>query len=458
MSSSVAPSLNTPGPATASVEPMAARHPRDPSLHRALDALVDSGLAAFLVLDGSRITYASPAFLGLVGRERSKATRPASLAELISDADCASFLAALASAGGRHRDICALRRANGAEAYVAFDAATIQSTTGPRTVLIATDVTSWMRSHARLQRLAFEDALTGLANRPLLHDRIEQAIATARRNSGSFALLLIDLDRFKPINDIHGHATGDLVLRETARRLQAAARAVDTVARLGGDEFVLLLGGDGGRDEARLVVERIMQSVAAPLAVHGLRLGVSVGIAIYPDDGFDAGQLLARADGAMYRAKDRGGNRYAFAQSAGVGERTCVRLEWSPTCMIGIEALDKQHEELVTRMNRRWEALLAKQDYASLSRGLTEFTRLLEAHFAAEEAHMAAYPYAGSAAHRADHERALETARSLAAHVDEQSLALGIRFLADWLLSHIRTYDAELPRGADCPAPERQRS
>src|ERR1019366_5605257 len=205
--------------------------------------------------------------------------------ELISDADCASFLAELASAGGRHRDICALRRANGAEAYVAFDAATIQSTTGPRTVLIATDVTSWMRSHARLQRLAFEDALTGLANRPLLHDRIEQAIATARRNSGSFGLLLIDLDRFKPINDIHGHATGDLVLRETARRLQAAARAVDTVARLGGDEFVVLLGGPGGREQARLVAERIIQAVTAPLAMHGLRLGVSIGIAIFPDDG-----------------------------------------------------------------------------------------------------------------------------------------------------------------------------
>jgi hemerythrin-like metal-binding protein len=99
-------------------------------------------------------------------------------------------------------------------------------------------------------------------------------------------------------------------------------------------------------------------------------------------------------------------------------------------------------------MNSLWEALLAKQDHASLSRGLAEMTRLLEGHFATEEAHMAAHPYAGSAAHRVDHERALETARSLAAHVDEQSLALGIRFLYDWLLSHIRSYDAELPCGA----------
>jgi diguanylate cyclase (GGDEF)-like protein/hemerythrin-like metal-binding protein len=448
MPTNVAHSLITFGPAAARVESISGRRPPGPPPHWALDALVDSGLAAFLVLDGPRITYASPAFLWLVGWETSKAARPASLSELISDADCARFLAGLASAGGRHREICALRRTNGAEAYVAFDAAAIQTATGPRTVLIGTDVTTWMRSQARLQRLAFADALTGLANRAHLQDRIEQAIASARRNAGTFAVLLIDLDRFKPINDIHGHATGDIVLREAARRLQAATRAIDTVARLGGDEFVVLLGGDGSRDEARLVVERIIQAVTAPLAMHGLRLGVSVGIAIYPDDGSDADQLLARADGAMYDAKDRGGNRHAFAKCAGAGERTCARLAWLPKYRIGTEAVDTQHEELVARMNSLWEALQARQDHASLSRGLTEMTRLLERHFATEDAHMAAYPYAGSEAHRADHERALKTARSLAAHVDEQSLALGIRFLYDWLLSHIRSYDAELPRGA----------
>ena len=447
MSPSVAHSPISPGPAPASVELMAGTRSRDPSLQWALDAFVNSGLPAFLVLDGSRITYASPAFLVLVGWKTSQATRPASLPELISDADCARVLAGLASAGDRHRDICALRRANGAEVYVAFDAATTQTTTGPRTVVAATDVTTWMRRQARLQRLAFKDALTGLANRALLHDRIKQAIATARRKAGSFAVLLVDLDRFKPINDIYGHATGDLVLRKTARRLQAATRAVDTVARLGGDEFVILLGGASGRDEARLVVERIIQAITAPLAVHELRLGVSVGIALYPDDGSDAEQLLARADGAMYDAKHRGGNRHAFAENAGIGERIGARLALSPKYMIGIEPVDKQHDELVSRMNNLWEALLARQDHAALSRGLTEMTRLLEEHFAIEEAQMTAYPYAGAAAHRADHVRALQTARSLAAHVDEQSLALGIRFLYDWLLSHIRSYDAELPRG-----------
>ena len=399
------------------------------------------------MLEGYRIAYASPAFLTLIGWETRNAIQPSSLSDIIRDADCARFLAGLASAGDRHRDICALRRADNADAYIAFDAARIQTTVGLRTILAAIDVTPWMRNQLRLQRLAFEDPLTGLANRALLLDRIEQAIAAARRKGGSFGVLMIDLDRFKPINDIHGHATGDLVLRETARRLQAATRAIDTVARLGGDEFVVLLGGDGGHDEAQLVVERIMQAVTAPLELHGLRLGVSIGIAIYPEDGSGAHQLLARADGAMYDAKDRGGNRQAFAHSADNGERICKRLTWSPQFAIGIDTVDRQHEEMVAKMNNLWEALLARQDRASLARGLAEMTRMLEVHFAAEELHMATYPYAGSAAHRADHERALETARSLAGHLDEQSLALGIRFLYDWLLSHIRSYDAELPHG-----------
>ena len=447
MSPNVARRVIAPLPAQAGVGPIPGKRSRGRSTHSALDALVHSGLAAFLVLDGASITYASPAFLLLVGWATSKGTRPACLSELISEADCARLLDGLASAGGRHREICRLPRANRAEVYVAFDAATMQTQAGPCTVLVGTDVTTWMRSQQRLRRLALEDELTGLANRAHLRDRIEQAIATARRNGGTFAVLLIDLDQFKPINDLHGHATGDLVLREAARRLQAATREVDTVARLGGDEFVVVLGGNGGRDEALLVVERIIKTITAPLAVQGLRLGVSIGIAIYPDDGSDADQLLARADGAMYDAKDRGGNRHAFAQGAGVGERTNARLAWSPNYMVGIAAVDAQHEELVTRMNSLWEELLTRKDHESLSRGLSEMTHLLEEHFATEDAHMDSHPYAGSAAHRADHARALETARSLATRIDEQSLTLGIRFLYDWLLSHIRSYDAEMPRG-----------
>jgi diguanylate cyclase (GGDEF)-like protein/hemerythrin-like metal-binding protein len=418
---------------------------RDSTPPWALDLLVDSGLAAYLVLDGSKVVYASPALLALAGWASSSAA-PSDLAEIISVADCERIRGHLASAGDRHRDICALCGANRAEADVAIDAATIQTAGGPRTVMLVSDVSVWMKGQARLQRLAFIDTLTGLANRALLYDRIEQAIAAVRRKGGSFAILLIDLDQFKPINDTHGHATGDLVLREAARRLQAAARTVDTVARLGGDEFVVLLTSVGVRTEARQVAERIIQTVTAPLAVQGLRLGVSVGIAIFPDDGSDADQLLACADGAMYDAKNRGGNRHAFADPSGTSERISPRIAWSTQYRIGIGEIDRQHEDLVNRMGALWEALNARQDRATLLLGLSEMTRELETHFATEAAHMDAHPYAGAAAHLADHVRALQAARSLAAHVDERSLALGIRFLYDWLLSHIQSYDAELSR------------
>jgi len=425
--------------------------PRFPgsSPQAALDVLGESGLAAFAVLDGFRVTYASAAFLALIGSDSSAATPPASLLDFVSEMDAERVQAGLASPGRRHCDIYRLRRANGSEGYAAFDAAAIETVTGPRTVLVAADVTSWMRSLDRLQRLAFEDALTGLAIRPLLRDRLEQAIAAAKRSGDSFALLMIDLDRFKPINDVHGHATGDLVLREIARRLESATRAIDTVARLGGDEFVVLLGGDGGRDEAGLVTARIVAAVAEPLAVHGLRAGVSVGIAIFPDDGSDADQLLARADAAMYDAKHRGGNCYAFAQPAGAGNENYERLPWSPSYLIGADAIDVQHEHLVTTMNELCDALQAGRDRASLLSGLAHLTDLLEQHFAAEEAHMATHPFPGCAAHRADHEFALETARALAAQADVQSLALAIQHLHNWLLRHIRSYDTELPYRRD---------
>lgn len=448
MSSKLARSPTSISARSASAAPVAAARSRHDLPEWALDALLESGLAAFAVLEGRKIAYLSPGLMALVGRDSSKAAPPSCLSELVSDAECARVLAGFASVGARHRDICGLRHASGADAYVALDATTIRTAEGLRTLLIATKVTGWSVSQARLRRLAFTDELTGLANRALLHDRIQQAIAATRRNSGSFALLLIDLDRFKPINDVHGHATGDLALCETARRLRAATRGVDTVARLGGDEFVVLLGGSGGRGEVPLVTERIIKAVTEPLAVHGLRLGVSVGIALYPDNGADTDQLLAQADVAMYEAKDRGGNCYACVDGTSVRARTATRLSWSTRYAIGVQPIDQQHETLVTAMNSLWEALVAGQDRATLERGMTEMTRLLEFHFATENAHMTAHPYPGAAEHRADHERALETARKLAAHVDEQSLALGIRLMYDWLLSHARSYDAEFPRHA----------
>jgi diguanylate cyclase (GGDEF)-like protein len=152
---------------------------------------------------------------------------------------------------------------------------------------------------------AFHDGLTGLPNRTLFYDRAQQAIFTARRNRQASAVLLIDLDRFKEINDTLGHHIGDLLLKEVGLRLQKVLREVDTVARLGGDEFGLILRNVAGQEEIVGVVDRITSALQQPFIVEDLRLDIeaSIGIALYPEHGEDAETLMQRADVAMYAAK-----------------------------------------------------------------------------------------------------------------------------------------------------------
>ena len=155
------------------------------------------------------------------------------------------------------------------------------------------------------QRAALRDALTGLPNRELLDDRISQALARSRRSGEPFALLVVDLDGFKGVNDIRGHETGDAVLRTIARRLESALRGSDTVARVGGDEFVVLSLGTAGDDEAAALAGRLRQALRRPYRVEGtlVELDASIGWAIFPQDGMTPVDLLARADGQMYATK-----------------------------------------------------------------------------------------------------------------------------------------------------------
>ncbi|HVL36988.1 MAG TPA: diguanylate cyclase [Burkholderiales bacterium] len=160
-----------------------------------------------------------------------------------------------------------------------------------------------------LAERAHFDSLTGLANRALFLDRLAHAVQRAARAQERLAVLFLDLDGFKAINDAHGHALGDEVLRAVARALAAAVRESDTVARLGGDEFTVLAEGIGGAEQARALVERISAAFHAPLAVAGASLAVraSIGLAVFPDDAGDPQALLAHADAAMFRAKAAGG-------------------------------------------------------------------------------------------------------------------------------------------------------
>jgi diguanylate cyclase (GGDEF)-like protein len=167
----------------------------------------------------------------------------------------------------------------------------------------------------QLQHLAEHDPLTGLPNRLLFCDRLDQTLCLADREHRQAALLFVDLDRFKAINDSLGHAAGDQVLIQAARRMRAVVRASDTVARLGGDEFAVVLGTLEHGDDAGLVAAKLVDAFEQPFAVDGRMLSVtaSIGIGLFPQDGTDVDALLRHADAAMYRAKNRGCDSFRYS-------------------------------------------------------------------------------------------------------------------------------------------------
>ena len=185
-------------------------------------------------------------------------------------------------------------------------------------------------ANKQLRHLATHDALTGLPNRVLLDDRLAQAIAHSQRNGHLFALLMVDLARFKLINDSLGHRAGDELLQETARRLTGVARAIDTLARSGGDEFVMILHPIDARDDAELLAQRVIEALKPTMRIAGVDIHTSpsIGIAFYPADGTTTETLIARADAAMYSAKQRGrNNAQCFAPGMDTQSQDKVRLE-----------------------------------------------------------------------------------------------------------------------------------
>jgi diguanylate cyclase (GGDEF)-like protein/PAS domain S-box-containing protein len=176
------------------------------------------------------------------------------------------------------------------------------------------DITDRKLAEERVQFLAYYDALTGLPNRTLLQDRLLHALAEARRHKYKVALLFLDLDRFKDINDSLGHSVGDLLLQEVAKRLKTSGREQDTVARLGGDEFLITLTHVKDLPDAAVAAERFMDAMTAEFVVqgHSLSIGCSVGISVFPEHGADVETLIKNADAAMYSAKESGRNSFRF--------------------------------------------------------------------------------------------------------------------------------------------------
>jgi diguanylate cyclase (GGDEF)-like protein/PAS domain S-box-containing protein len=184
-------------------------------------------------------------------------------------------------------------------------------------VMVFSDITSLKQTQSQLEHLAHHDSLTNLPNRLLFEDRLEHALAQAKRQNRQLAVLFLDLDRFKNINDSLGHAMGDELLKEVAKRLQNILRDDDTAARLGGDEFTVLVENIDDPSQAAVVASKIQDKFKSPFKIAGreLHITASIGISIFPDDGKDVADLTKNADAAMYQAKEQGRNNYRYYTS-----------------------------------------------------------------------------------------------------------------------------------------------
>lgn len=280
--------------------------------------LASTGTSVFITNPDGCITWVNEAFVRVTGYARDEIIGcfPSVFASGMHDKEFFGQMWETLLAGRVWRADVINRRYDGTHYYTRQTVSPLQRADGSITHFVALleDITDEKRAVKRLEHLASHDSLTDLPNRMLFHDQLPRTIALARRMGRRCAVLFVDLDRFKPINDTHGHAVGDKVLKEVANRLLASLRLSDSAARVGGDEFAVLLPDLTELSEASLVAEKIIAAINQPIAIgeECVEVGASVGIAVFPDHGDDTELLAKLADEAMYRAKLEGRNRFCF--------------------------------------------------------------------------------------------------------------------------------------------------
>jgi len=305
-------------------------------------------------------------------------------------------------------------------------------------VVSVEDISQRIQMEEQVRELAFYDPLTGLPNRRLALERLSQQLVQSRRDKSRLALMFVDLDHFKPINDELGHEVGDWLLRAAAQRVQGCLRESDTAARLGGDEFVVLLPDVQSAEAALSVAEKIRVALAQEFVTDqgvALQISSSFGVAIYPDHAQVDKDLLRLGDEAMYRAKKRCGNAVELCQ--GVPEaltadepaqqpRSHVHLRWKAAFNCGHPEIDQQHQTLFELANALLDAAALRHEHMdSLDTAFLKLLSHVMEHFSLEESVLTAVGYADIATHTKEHQALVARAQALyaAAQADEADTA-----------------------------------
>jgi diguanylate cyclase (GGDEF)-like protein/PAS domain S-box-containing protein len=342
--------------------------------------------AIFIYQDG-RFTYANGATSAITGYSRDEflhlgfwdVVHP-DFRPLVQ----ARGLAGEEGEGGPLRYEIKIVRKDGLERWLDYTAGVIDFGGKPAVLGTAFDITERKRAEDQIKSLAYHDALTGLPNRLLFTDRLSLAVTQAARQSHHLAVLFLDIDRFKVINDSLGHTLGDRLLQAVAERLQGCVREADTVARLGGDEFTLLLPGVTQPTDVARVAEKILEALKQPFKMEGRELycTVSMGISVFPEDGQDAETLVKNADTAMYRAKEQGRDNYQLytpAMNASAVER--LQLESGLRRALARNELEIHYQPVLDLSNGRVHGVEALLRWRHPEKGLlgpSEFISLAE--------------------------------------------------------------------------------
>ncbi|HYG47338.1 MAG TPA: EAL domain-containing protein [Allosphingosinicella sp.] len=280
---------------------------------RRLRTFADAAVEGLVVIDGERIVDANRSFLQLAGFD-SVGAAPERLSDLLIDVN----LGALPMAPDAPPAECRLLRADGESREVELLLRPLAWRGAELRILAVRDISERKEAAERIAHLAFHDALTGLPNRAVFGDQLAGTVAKADETADHVAVLCVDLDGFKAVNDIYGHPAGDALLVAAAQRLRAAVRGHELVARLGGDEFAVVQAGGQQPDHAGLLAQRILEALAEPFALgqDTVRISASVGVALFPADAADPESLIKNADMALYRAKAEGRGTARFYEAA----------------------------------------------------------------------------------------------------------------------------------------------